>query len=70
MTACEHRFIYAGVKYTESKYTMPGSGAHERDYFDHYYCDRCLEHRYEQLPVTNNTYSPPLFSASPKPVKT
>lgn len=70
MTTCEHRFVYAGVKYEESKYPMPGSSARDRHYFDHYYCERCLEHRYEQLPATNNTYSEPLFKATQKPGKT
>lgn len=67
MTACEHRFVYAGVKYKDSRYPRPGSGAHDRYYYDHYYCDRCIEHCYEQLPTISSTYEPPLFNATPQP---
>lgn len=63
---CEHKFIYQGVKYDFSEYTRPGSGAYTRRYYDFYFCEKCLEKRYEQLNVEQSSYELVLFGATSK----
>jgi hypothetical protein len=63
---CEHKFVFGGVKYEDGHYPLPGSGARSRQYFDFYFCEKCLEKKYEKLPFEDNTYSKVQFSASPK----
>lgn len=66
MSDCEHEFTYGGVKYEIQEWKLPGSGAQPVYYYDHYFCRKCLEHRYERLNVTTSTYDKINFGATPK----
>ena len=62
---CKHKFVYGGVKYTDDKYPMAGTGAHRRIYHDWFYCEKCLENQYFQLDAESTTYEKPFFNATP-----
>lgn len=66
MAECEHDYKYSGVVYEVAEWPLPGSGAHAVSYYDHYFCRKCLDHRWEQLPTTSNTYEQIRFGARPK----
>ncbi len=62
----EHKFICGGIKYEVQDWNLPGSGARRIYYFDWFYCERCLENKYQMLDVETDTYSKILFGATPK----
>lgn len=62
---CEHKFVYGGIKYKEETYPLPGTGARKRTYFDWYYCEKCLEKKFEELNFEDNSYGKVQFNASP-----
>ena len=57
MDTCEHKFVYGGIKYKDGLYSLPGTGAHSREYFDWFYCEKCLENKYVELSKRGDTYS-------------
>jgi len=63
---CQHKFIYGGVKYEIDSYPMPGTGAKCVRYCDWFYCEKCLEKRYEYKSEYSTTYDPIRFYATPK----
>ena len=64
--ACDHKFVYAGVRYAAGANPLPGSGA-RRLYYGHvYFCERCLEKRGEAIQgPEDSTYDKPRFDATP-----
>ncbi len=66
MVPCEHKFIHGGIKYEVQEWKLPGSGARPVYYFEWFYCERCLEKRYEKLDTETDSYSKVLFGATPK----
>jgi hypothetical protein len=63
---CDHEFVYGGVKYENHTNALPGTGACRRDYFDWFYCKKCLENKYIELSYFDNTYTKIAFDATPK----
>jgi len=63
---CEHKFIYGGVKYEIDHYPMSGTAAKCVRYCDWFYCEKCLEKRYEWKSEYSTTYERILFNATPK----
>jgi len=62
---CNHKFIYGGVKYKDGD-MIAGSSAKIRHYYDWFYCERCLEIRYEKLDCgKNSSYDHVRFGATP-----
>lgn len=57
---CEHNYQFQGVVYSSSRYQVPGSGAHEREYEDCYYCTKCLDMKYINKRTQGNDYSKPI----------
>ena len=56
MTLCDHPFEYQGVVTWPDKYSLPGSGAHARNYADMYYCRRCCATKLMNQRQLGNTY--------------
>lgn len=63
---CAHKYVLAGVVYSTPPYTRPGSGAYDRIYEDHYFCERCLDQQYLNKRTHGNTYEHPLPGTLPK----
>jgi hypothetical protein len=63
---CGHKFVHGGVKYEIQDWKLPGSGARAVYYYDWFYCERCLENKYTQLPSETSTYDKILFGATPR----
>lgn len=63
---CNHKFVYGGVKYEVHDWKVAGSGAHEVSYYDWFYCEKCLENRYEDLGISATSYDKIMFNATPK----
>ena len=68
MSECEHNYVYGGVKYKISDYKLAGSGAQPVFYFDWFYCSKCAESIYKELPHFDNehTYSNIKYNATPR----
>lgn len=62
---CDHKFIYGGIKYKDSTWPLPGTGAHERSYFDWFYCEKCTGDKLKELNFKSTTYEKPEFNATP-----
>lgn len=62
-----HNYLYLGVRYMLSQYPLSGTGAHELSYYDYYFCPNCLKKHIEKLKIVSNSYSKPLFDATPLP---
>ena len=56
MTDCEHDFTYQGLIACNGDNLRPGSGAVNRYYAHVYFCRRCLQKRYENVPGDFNSY--------------
>jgi len=70
MTKCEeHDYVHSGVVYEMSDWPMAGTSAHEISYFDAYFCRKCLDRVYHELPTRHNSYQKVRFGARPKPRK-
>jgi hypothetical protein len=66
VSACEHRYVYAGVRYADGNYNLPGSGARRRYYAHWYYCEKCLAPHVEKIQgVEDNSYLKVKFDATP-----
>jgi hypothetical protein len=63
---CEHEYVYGGVRYEDGEYHLPGTSAHPREYFNWFYCKKCLRNEYQRLATSGDTYGI-LFDAKPKP---
>ena len=63
---CKHKFVYGGVKYTIEGWTLPGTGARRVHYYDWFYCEYCLEKKYEKLDTNLTDYDPIHFNATPR----
>jgi hypothetical protein len=68
MIPCECEYTYGGVKYKVA-HQYPGSGARVIQYFDWYFCKKCLDSIYKQLDATSTTYDKLLFNASSMPTE-
>lgn len=66
----EHKFEYQGMVYELSKYSRPGSGAHDVYYSHAYYCSGCLEMQYRKTSETHDSYDKIRHGAVPKPEAT
>ena len=66
MADCEHKFVYRGVVYSVQDHKIPGSGGQEVYYYDFYFCERCLDKKYDRLPYTSNSYDAIRLQAMPK----
>lgn len=71
---CQHRWCAGGMRYYDSSRPIPGTGAHQRFYAYHYFCDKCLGTK--GLPIADpnlggdgrpsyTTYEEPRFGATP-----
>lgn len=63
---CQHKFVYQGLVYDHDNHQLPGSGAHGRNYYEAYFCEKCLERKYVFLEQRGNSYYAPEFGATPK----
>lgn len=54
--ACDHRFVYGGLRYADGRTLRPGSGAVTTYYAHAYHCERCLEPRVEACDDNSNSY--------------
>lgn len=61
----DHKFIYGGVKYKDGQTSMAGTGAREREYFDWFFCEFCLENKFTRLNYESDTYAKVEFNATP-----
>lgn len=50
MIGCDHKYQYAGVRYSLGAHPRPGSGAVNVYYAHVYFCERCLSKRSEPIP--------------------
>jgi hypothetical protein len=63
----EHKWVYGGICYEEGTHPLPGTGARARHYASWFYCEKCLEKRYQPLRCPNETtYDPVKFDATPR----
>ena len=62
----EHKFIHGGIKYEVQEWKLAGSGARPVYYFDWFYCEVCLENKYQKLEAETDSYSKVIFGATPK----
>lgn len=62
----EHKLVYAGVRYAEGAWNIPGGGARRRYYAHVYFCERCAEERGRPIAgIEDNSYFLPRFGATP-----
>jgi hypothetical protein len=47
--ACDHRFEYAGVRYCDGTWALPGGSARQRYYAHVYFCSKCTETKSEPI---------------------
>jgi len=66
MTDCEHKFVYGGARYKVDDNPRPGTGSHYRYYYDWFFCEKCLESRYERLAFLDTTYDKVALNALPR----
>ena len=62
---CEHNYQYGGLKYRDTGDNLPGSGATRIEYFDVYYCTRCLNEQRKPVQRMTNSYQKPLEGSTP-----
>lgn len=66
MAECDHKFVYAGVRYAHGANNVPGSGAKRRYYAHVYFCERCCETKGRKAEGPEHcSYDPLLFEATP-----
>ncbi len=65
MTDCDHNYVYRGLEYTERR-QLAGTGAKAREYFDVYYCNKCLHEVFRSRGYIGNSYQEPLDGAIPR----
>ena len=65
MSECNHKWVYQSVVYTYGR-QLPGSSAHDRVYYDRYYCERCLAVEDRNERVIGDTYQQPFEGTFPK----
>lgn len=64
--SCDHKFVYAGMRYADGVRPRPGSGARNRYYAHMYFCERFLEKRGELVrDIDDSTYEKVRFDATP-----
>ena len=61
---CQHKFVSNGVVYKTGS-QLPGSGAHSIEYFDAFFCEKCLQQEIKSLGVHGNIYGELKFNARP-----
>lgn len=64
MTACDHDYSYCGVRYKMGD-KVPGSGSRYVNYFESFFCKKCLDRRYVSLEFVGNSYDKLSFDATP-----
>jgi len=64
MSDCEHDYTYSGVRYKIGD-RVPGSGSRYVNYYESFYCRRCLDRRYVRLGTVGNSYDKLSFDAVP-----
>ncbi len=67
MTEHEHKYVHQGMVYSYSKYTRPGSGAHDVEYEHAYYCEGCLAFKFVPTAESHDSYQKIRHGAVPKP---
>jgi hypothetical protein len=60
---CDHKFVYAGLRYRDGKRSLPGTGATRRYYAHVYFCEKCLTTKGKSVETTANSYLPPIAGA-------
>lgn len=63
--ACEHEFSYAGVRYCDGSWPLPGGSARQRYYAHVYFCSKCTETKGEPIDDTGS-YGRPRFDTFQK----
>ena len=68
---CQHKYVYNGVRHMVGKYENPEyarlADANPVFYYDFYFCERCLDKRYEKLDIELDTYAVIRYDALPMP---
>lgn len=64
MSNCDHKYVYGGVKY-KVDHSVLSHGARPINYYDWFYCEKCLHNTYNLLVHATTTYSKPDFNATP-----
>ena len=63
---CEHNYQYKGLEWKESKHERAGTGARDVDYYDTYFCTKCLAKEHQYKGALTNTYEPKIIGSVPK----
>lgn len=63
-TPCQHKFVSDGVVYKIGS-QLPGSGARSIEYFDAFFCEKCLQQYLKSLGAHGSTYDAIKFNARP-----
>lgn len=66
---CAHEYAHQGLVYRFSSRNRPGSGARDVQYWDAYFCARCLAMEYRNRRVHGNSYERAIDGAVPAPSK-
>ena len=67
-TLCEHKYVEGRVKYRVHPGNLPGSGASAVSYYQFFFCEKCLDRKFELLPTRTNSYERIRFDAVPMTV--
>jgi len=65
MDGCTHEYAFAGIVFKNTGHQLPGSGATKIEYYNWFYCNKCLENTYIKLPAISNLYEHIQFGATP-----
>jgi hypothetical protein len=63
---CEHEYTHGGVKFSVSNHALSGTGAHERTYYDWFYCKKNPDHEWFRVIGHDTTYDPVKYNATPR----
>jgi hypothetical protein len=65
MNNCSHKYVYGGIKYKPRPQPVDFTNIHLVDYYDWFFCEKCLHNVYEKLDSVAHTNEPPMFNATP-----
>jgi hypothetical protein len=65
--ACQHNWVYGGLKWHNTGNRIAGRSAEEIDYYDWFYCSGCLQNRYRKLDIVMTNFDKVIEGASPMP---
>lgn len=62
---CEHKFVYQGMTY-RCGHQLPGSSATSVEYFETYFCEKCLTKQYHSVGDQHDSYQAIKWNATPR----